>query len=172
MWTKSWLGQGFSLVVMALVEHHRRIRHSNFIERTFGETRRRVKVIGRLPGETSCLNLVWAVMDRASRGWHSGFTGLLRVVDALQYNLHECIGVERVAECDRQGPHRDRGRQPLRVARPRDGVSGCMDGLLSARVGDRGWLRPLPLRGEPQGAALTLRTQHSPGFAAYQPCWR
>jgi putative transposase len=51
------------------VEHHRRIRHSNFIERTFGETRRRVKVIGRLPGETSCLTLVWAVLDRASRGW-------------------------------------------------------------------------------------------------------
>ena len=48
------------------VEHHRRIRHSNFIERTFGETRRRVKVIGRLPGEASCLNLVWAVLDRAS----------------------------------------------------------------------------------------------------------
>ena len=51
------------------LEHHRRIRHSNFIERTFGETRRRVKVIGRLPGESSCLNLVWAVLDRASRGW-------------------------------------------------------------------------------------------------------
>jgi putative transposase len=50
-------------------EHWRRIRHSNFIERTFGETRRRVKVIGRLPGETSCLSLVWAVLDRASRGW-------------------------------------------------------------------------------------------------------
>ena len=50
-------------------EHHKRIRHSNFIERTFGETRRRIKVIGRLPGETSCLNLVWAVLDRASRGW-------------------------------------------------------------------------------------------------------
>ena len=29
-------------------EHHKRIRHSNFIERTFDETRRRVKVIGRL----------------------------------------------------------------------------------------------------------------------------
>ena len=51
------------------IAHHRRIRHSNFIERTFGETRRRVKVIGRLPGEASCLNLVWAVLDRASRGW-------------------------------------------------------------------------------------------------------
>jgi len=50
-------------------EHHQRIRHSNFIERTFGETRRRAKVIGRFPGETSCLSLVWAVLDRASRGW-------------------------------------------------------------------------------------------------------
>lgn len=37
-------------------------------ERTFGETRRRVKVIGRLPGEHSCLKLVWAVLDRASAG--------------------------------------------------------------------------------------------------------
>jgi putative transposase len=33
------------------------------------ETRRRTKVIGRLPGERSCLSLVWAVLDRASRGW-------------------------------------------------------------------------------------------------------
>ena len=40
-------------------EHHPRVRHFNFIERTFGETRRRTKVIGRLPGETSCLTLVW-----------------------------------------------------------------------------------------------------------------
>jgi putative transposase len=54
-------------------EHWQRIRHSNFIERTFGETRRRTKVIGRLPGETSCTSLVWAVLDRASRGWR-GFT--------------------------------------------------------------------------------------------------
>jgi len=38
-------------------EHHKRIRHSNLIERTFGETRRRVKVIGRLPGEQSCRSL-------------------------------------------------------------------------------------------------------------------
>jgi putative transposase len=49
-------------------EHWQRIRHTNLIERTFGETRRRVKVIGRLPGERSCLSLVWAVLDRASRG--------------------------------------------------------------------------------------------------------
>ena len=54
-------------------EHWQRVRHSNFIERTFGETRRRVKVIGRLPGEHSCVSLVWAVLDRASAGWR-GFT--------------------------------------------------------------------------------------------------
>ena len=29
-------------------EHWRRIRHTNLLERTFGESRRRVKVIGRL----------------------------------------------------------------------------------------------------------------------------
>ena len=51
------------------VVHHKRIRHSNLIERTFGESRRRVKVIGRFPGETSCLSLVWAVLDRAASGW-------------------------------------------------------------------------------------------------------
>jgi putative transposase len=65
-------------------EHWTRVRHSNFIERTFGETRRRVKVIGRLPGETSCVSLVWAVLDRSSRGAR-GFTmtpaGLRRLQD-------------------------------------------------------------------------------------------
>jgi putative transposase len=64
-------------------EHWRRIRHSNFIERTFGETRRRVKVIGRLPGESSCVSLVWAVLDRASRGWR-GLTMTPRALRLLQ----------------------------------------------------------------------------------------
>jgi transposase-like protein len=70
-------------------EHHKRIRYSNFIERTFGETRRRVKVIGRLPGETSCLTLVWAVLDRASSGWR-GFTMTadgLRLLQDLRRSL-------------------------------------------------------------------------------------
>jgi putative transposase len=72
-------------------EHRHRIRHSNFIERTFGETRRRVKVIGRLPGETSCLTLVWAVLDRASSGWR-GFTMTadgLRLLQDLRRSLLE-----------------------------------------------------------------------------------
>lgn len=49
--------------------HHKRIRHSNLIERTFGETRRRVKVMGRLPGQTSCLTLVYGVLSRAAASW-------------------------------------------------------------------------------------------------------
>lgn len=70
-------------------EHWTRVRHSNFIERTFGETRRRVKVIGRLPGEHSCLSLVWAVLDRASAGWR-GFTTTaagLRLLHDLRRSL-------------------------------------------------------------------------------------
>jgi putative transposase len=60
--------EGLTAYLRFPAEHHHRIRHSNF-ERTFGETRRRAKVIGRFPGETSCLSIVWAVLDRASRGW-------------------------------------------------------------------------------------------------------
>jgi transposase-like protein len=72
-------------------EHWRRIRHSNFIERGFGETRRRVKVIGRLPGEPSCLSLVWAVLDRAGRSWRGLTmtpTGLRLLQDLRRQLLH------------------------------------------------------------------------------------
>lgn len=82
-------------------EHWHRIRHSNFIERTFGETRRRTKVIGRLPGETSCLSLVWAVLDRASRGWR-GFTvtaaGTRLLQDLRRQTLHPPTSIRRHAK--------------------------------------------------------------------------
>ena len=71
-------------------EHHKRIRHTNLIERTFGETRRRTKVIGRLPGEASCLSLVWAVLDRASKGWRGlPYTpAITRHLTELRQRLH------------------------------------------------------------------------------------
>jgi putative transposase len=82
-------------------EHWRRIRHSNFIERTFGETRRRTKVIGRLPGERSCLSLVWAVLDRASHGWR-GLTmtprGLRLLQDLRRQLLHSTADKEVIDE--------------------------------------------------------------------------
>jgi len=41
----------------------KRFRSSNLLERSLEEVRRRTKVIGRFPGETSCLSLCWAVLD-------------------------------------------------------------------------------------------------------------
>jgi hypothetical protein len=35
----------------------------------FVEVRRRTKVIGRFPGETTALSLIWAVLELSSRGW-------------------------------------------------------------------------------------------------------
>jgi transposase-like protein len=43
--------------------HRRRWRSTNLLERSLAEFKRRTKVIGRFPGETSCLTLVWAVLD-------------------------------------------------------------------------------------------------------------
>jgi putative transposase len=72
-------------------EHWQRIRHTNLLERTFGETRRRTKVIGRLPGERSCLTLVWAVLDRASHGWR-GLTYTPAATRLLQDLRRELFG--------------------------------------------------------------------------------
>lgn len=50
-----------------------------------------LKVIGRLPGETSCTTLVWAVLDRSSRGAR-GFTMTptgLRLLHDLRRSLLE-----------------------------------------------------------------------------------
>jgi transposase-like protein len=43
--------------------HRRRWRSTNLLERSLGEVKRRTKVMGRFPGEQSCLTLVWAVLD-------------------------------------------------------------------------------------------------------------
>ena len=90
--------QALTVYLRFPAEHWHRIRHSNFIERTFGETRRRVKVIGRLPGETSCVCLVWAVLDRASRGWR-GFTitaaGTRLLQDLRRQILHPPTSIRR-----------------------------------------------------------------------------
>jgi putative transposase len=45
------------------LRHRRKWRSTNLLERSLGEVRRRTKVIGRFPGESSCLSLCWAVLD-------------------------------------------------------------------------------------------------------------
>jgi putative transposase len=76
-------------------EHWRRVRHTNLIERTFGETRRRTKVIGRLPGERTCVALVWAVIDRQSRGWR-GVTMTPRALRRLQDLRRQLFAVDEL----------------------------------------------------------------------------
>ena len=50
-------------------EHHVRLRTTNLLERTFGEARRRTKVVGRFPTEAACLQLVFATLITASHKW-------------------------------------------------------------------------------------------------------
>jgi len=64
-------------------EHRKRIRSTNLLERTFVEVRRRTKVIGRFPGETSALCLIWAVLELTSRGWR-GITMTPRAVAEIE----------------------------------------------------------------------------------------
>jgi len=46
----------------------KRLRSTNLLERSLGELKRRTKIIGRFPGETSCLSLCWAVLDLVIAG--------------------------------------------------------------------------------------------------------
>ena len=67
------------------------IRDTNLLERSLGEVKRRTKVIGRFPGETSCLTLVWAVLDL--------------------YITHATNGI-KFTQLDRQRLNRIRYREP------------------------------------------------------------
>jgi putative transposase len=73
------------------IRHRRRWRSTNLLERSLGEVKRRTKVMGRFPGEESCLTLVWAVLDLLI--------------------THETNGI-RFTELDRQRLNRVRYHEP------------------------------------------------------------
>jgi hypothetical protein len=54
-------------------------------------------VIGRLPGERSCLSLVWAVLDRASRGWRGAvmIPAVVRLLQELRRQLRHPSRLEQ-----------------------------------------------------------------------------
>jgi transposase-like protein len=68
------------------MEHHKRIRTTNRLERLQGEGRRRSKVIPRFPSEASCLSLMYATLITASRRWRGirMTTHILRKLDRLR----------------------------------------------------------------------------------------
>ena len=79
--------------------HRRRWRSTNLLERSLGEVKRRTKVIGRYPGETSCLTLVWAVLDLYITHATNGikFTQLERQhLKRMRYEGHEQTSPEEV----------------------------------------------------------------------------
>ena len=49
--------------------HHKSIRSTNLLERTFEEGKRRTKVIPRFPTEASCLKLVFSTLISSSSSW-------------------------------------------------------------------------------------------------------
>ncbi len=51
-------------------EHRKRICSTNLLERLIREGKRRTDAIGRFPGETSCVTLVYSVLIDASRTWY------------------------------------------------------------------------------------------------------
>jgi putative transposase len=79
--------------------HRPRWRSTNLLERSLGEVKRRTKVIGRFPGETSCLTLVWAVLDLYITHATNGikFTQLERQhLKRMRYERHEQTTPEEV----------------------------------------------------------------------------
>ena len=68
------------------VEHRKRLQTTNLLERTFGESRRRTKVIPRFPGERACLTLLFATLITAAEKWRGVrmTPRILRALDALR----------------------------------------------------------------------------------------
>ena len=66
-----WLAEDLPALTVHLaypLRLRKRLRSTNLLERSLEEVRRRTKVIGRFPGETSCLTMAWAVMDLVIAG--------------------------------------------------------------------------------------------------------
>ncbi len=59
-------------------------------------------MIGPLPGERSCLSLVWASLDRTSRGWR-GVTMTPATVRQLQELRRELLGKDAGTQAAARG---------------------------------------------------------------------
>jgi transposase-like protein len=83
------------------LRHRRRWRSTNLLERSLGEVKRRTKVMGRFPGETSCLTLVWAVLDllitHQTNGIHFNALDRQRLKRARYEGTEETIPEEAAA---------------------------------------------------------------------------
>jgi len=70
-WMEENLSEGFTVFDFPL-DHLRTIRTTNSLERINKEIRRRTRVVGVFPNETSCLRLVSAILMEISEEWQIG----------------------------------------------------------------------------------------------------
>ena len=70
-WLEENLSEGFSVFDFPL-EHRRSIRTTNSLERINKEIRRRTRVVGVFPNESSCLRLISALLMEISEEWQIG----------------------------------------------------------------------------------------------------
>ena len=85
------------------LRHRRRWRSTNLLERSLAEVKRRTKVIGRFPGETSCLTLVWAVLDLY----------LTHAKNGVRFSQLERQRLARMRYADTEANHRRGGHSRL-----------------------------------------------------------
>ena len=86
----------------------KRMRSTNLLERSLGEVRRRTKVIGRLPGETSCLTIACAVMDLVIAGAHG-----LELTLPEHHAIAATIAARAVPRTDSGWPNLSPPRSPV-----------------------------------------------------------
>ena len=70
-WIAENLEEGLTVLQFA-VEHRRRLRTSNSMERINKEVKRRTRIVGLFPNEDSALRLVTALLMEISEDWESG----------------------------------------------------------------------------------------------------
>lgn len=70
-WLEANLAEGFTVFDFP-IKHRRFIRTTNSLERVNREIRRRTRVVGIFPNETSCLRLISAILMETSEKWQIG----------------------------------------------------------------------------------------------------
>jgi transposase-like protein len=69
-------------------EYRKRIRTSNPLERTFKEVRRRTKVVGRFPSESSALAVIYGILTIEAGKWRGLTFGPATIVELHQVSEH------------------------------------------------------------------------------------
>ena len=70
-WLEESLSEGYTVFDFPL-DHRRSLRTTNSLERINKEIRRRTRVVGVFPNETSCLRLISALLMEISEEWQTG----------------------------------------------------------------------------------------------------